>query len=155
MPRRMWLACLNQSVDWKWTQSSVQFRSVSQSCLTLLTHGLQLARLPCPLPTSGACTNLCPLSQWCHNHLILCRPILLLSSIFPSIRVFSNESALLIRWPKYWSFRFSISPSNEYSGMISFRIDWLDILAVSPRDSKVSSPIAKFKSSNSSVLTFL
>ena len=64
------------------------------------------------------------------NHLILCRPLLLLPSIFPSIRVFSNESILCIRWPKYWSFSFSISPSNEYSGLISFRMDWLDILAV-------------------------
>ena len=64
------------------------------------------------------------------NHLILCRPLLLLPSIFPSIRVFSNESAAYIRWPKYWSFSFNISPSNEYSGLISFRIDWLDLLAV-------------------------
>ena len=64
------------------------------------------------------------------NHLILCHPLLLLPSIFPSIRVFSNESVLLIRWPKYWSFSFSISPSNEYSGLISFRMDWLDHLAV-------------------------
>ena len=64
------------------------------------------------------------------NHLIPCRPLLLLPSIFPSIRVFSNESALRIRWPKYWSFSFSISPSNEYSGLISFRMDWLDLLAV-------------------------
>ena len=64
------------------------------------------------------------------NHLILCSPLLLLLSIFPSIRVFSNESVLHIRWPKYWSFSFSISPSNEYSGLISFRIDWLDLLAV-------------------------
>ena len=64
------------------------------------------------------------------NHLILCRPLLLLPSIFPSIRVFSNESVLRIRWPKYWSFRFSLSPSNEYSGRISFRMDWLDLLAV-------------------------
>ena len=64
------------------------------------------------------------------NHLILCHPLLLLPSIFPSIRVFSNESLLLIRWPKYWSFSFSISPSNEYSGLISFRIDWFDLLAV-------------------------
>ena len=63
------------------------------------------------------------------NHLILCLPLLLLPSIFPSIRVFSNESALRIRWPKYWSFTFSISPSNKYSGLISFRMDWLDILA--------------------------
>ena len=62
------------------------------------------------------------------NHLILCRPLLLLPSIFPSIRVFSNESVLRIRWPKYWSFSFNISPSNEYSGLISFRMDWLDLL---------------------------
>ena len=64
------------------------------------------------------------------NHLILCRPLLLLPSIFPSIRVFSNELPLHIRWPKYWSFSFSINPSNEYSGLISFRIDWFDLLAV-------------------------
>ena len=64
------------------------------------------------------------------NHLTLCRPLLLLPSIFPSIRVFSNESALLIRWPKYWSFSFSISPSNEYSGLISFRMDCFDLFAV-------------------------
>ena len=64
------------------------------------------------------------------NHLILCRPLLLLPSIFPSIRVFSNESALRIRWPKYWSFSFNISPSNEHPGLISFRMDWLDLLAV-------------------------
>ena len=63
------------------------------------------------------------------NHFILCHPFLLPRSIFPSIRVFSNESALHIRWPKYWSFSFSISPSNEYSGLISFRIDWFDFLA--------------------------
>ena len=64
------------------------------------------------------------------NHLILCHPLLLVPSIFPSIRVFSNESVLCIRWPKYWSFSFSISPSNEYSGLIPFRMDWLDLLAV-------------------------
>ena len=64
------------------------------------------------------------------NHLILCRPLLLLSSVFPSIRVLSNESILRIRWPNYWSFSFNISPSNEYSGLISFRMDWLDLLAV-------------------------
>ena len=64
------------------------------------------------------------------NHLILCHPLLLLPSIFTSIRVFSNESVLCIRWPKYWSFSFSISPSNEYSGLFSFRMDWLDVLAV-------------------------
>ena len=64
------------------------------------------------------------------NHLILCYPLLLLPSIFPSIRVFSNESVLSLRWPKYWSFSFNISPSNEYSGLISFRVDWFDLLAV-------------------------
>ena len=64
------------------------------------------------------------------NHLILCRPLFLLPSVFPSIRIFSNQSVLHIRWPKYWSFSFSISPSNEYSGLISFRMDWLDLLAV-------------------------
>ena len=64
------------------------------------------------------------------NHLILCHPLLLLPSTFPSVRVFSNESALCIRWPKYWSFSFNISPSNEYSGLISFRIDWLDLPSV-------------------------
>ena len=83
------------------------------------------ARLPCPSPTPRACSNSCPLSRWCH--LILCRPLLLLPSIFPSIRVFSNESVLRIRWPKYWSFSFSISPSSEYPGLISFRIDWFDL----------------------------
>ena len=72
------------------------------------------------------------------NHLILCRPLLLLPSIFPTIRVFSNESALHIRWPKYWSFSFNISPSNEHPGLISFRMDWLDLC--SPRDSQESSP---------------
>ena len=69
------------------------------------------------------------------NHLILCHPLLLLPSIFPSIRAFSSESALRIEWPKYWSFSFSISPSNEYSGLISFRIDWLDLFAVSLQES--------------------
>ena len=84
------------------------------------------------------------------NHLILCR-LLLLPSIFPSIRVFSNESVLCIRWPKYRSFSFSISPSSEYSGLISFRIDWFDPLA----DSQESSPTPQFKCINSSVLCFL
>ena len=84
------------------------------------------------------------------NHLILCHPLPLPPSIFPSIRVFSNESVLHIRWPKYWSFNFSISPSSEYSGLISFRMDWLDLLAV-----QESSPTSQFKSINSSLLSFL
>ena len=88
------------------------------------------------------------------NHLILCHPLLFLPSIFPSIRVFSNESALCIRWPKYWSFTFSISPSSEYSGLISFRMDWLDLVAVQGL-SPESSPTPQFKSISSSVLTFL
>ena len=88
------------------------------------------------------------------NHLILCCLLLLPPSIFHSIRVFSSESVLRIRWPKYWSTSFSISPSNEYSGLISFRMDWLDLLAV-PRDSQESSPTSQFKSINSSELSFL
>ena len=82
------------------------------------------------------------------NHLILCHPLLLLLSIFPSIRVFSNESVLRIRWPEYWSFSFSISPSNEYSGLFSFRMDWFDLLG-NPRDSQESSLAPQFKSINS------
>ena len=88
------------------------------------------------------------------NHFIPCRPLLLLPSIFPSIRVFSYESVLHISWPKYWSFNFSISPSNEYSILTSFRIDWFDLLAVQGT-SQESSPIPQFKSINSSALTFL
>ena len=107
---------------------SVQFSSVAQLHPTLWPHGLQLARPPCLSPTPKAYSNSCPLSWW-SNHLMLCCPLLLLLSIFPSFRVFSNKSVLHIRWPKYWSFSFSISPSNEYSGLISFRMDWLDLLA--------------------------
>ena len=86
------------------------------------------------------------------NHFILCRPLLLLPSIFPSTRVFSNESALCIRWPKYWSFSFNISPSNEHPGLISFRMDCLDLLAVQGTLQE-SSPTPQFKSINSSALT--
>ena len=106
----------------------VHYASVSNP---LQTHVLQHARLPCPSPSPGACSNSCPLaSMMSFNYLDLCCPLLLLPSIFPSIRVFSNESALHNRWPKYWSFSFSISPSNEYSGLISYRIDWLNLLVV-------------------------
>ena len=94
---------------------------------SLPPHGLQHARLPCPSPILGACSDSTAIELVMpSNHFILCRPLLL--SVFLSIRVFSNESVLHIRWPKYWS--FSISPSSEYSGLISFRIDWLDLLAV-------------------------
>ena len=87
------------------------------------------------------------------NHLILCHPLLLLPSAFPSIRVFSNESVLHTRWPNNWSFSFNISPSNEYSGLISFKMDWLDLCAV--QGTFESSTIAQFKSINSSALSFL
>ena len=106
--------------------SLVQF-SHSVMSNSLQPHGLQQARLPCPSPAPGAYSNSCPSMP--SNHLILCRPILLPPSIFPSIRVFSKESVLRIRWLKYWSFSFCISPSNEYSELISFRMDWLDLLA--------------------------
>ena len=99
---------------------------------SLWPHELQDGRLPCPSPTPGVYPNSSPLSRWCHPTISSCRPLILPPSIIPSIRGFSNESVLRIRWPKYWSFSFSfsISPSNEYSGLISFRIDWLDLLAV-------------------------
>ena len=108
---------------------SAQFSSVAQSCPTLWD--------PVARQTSLSITNsrsrpkpMSIKSVMPSNHLILCHPLLLLSPIFPSIRVFSNESAILIRWSKYWSFSFSISPSNEHPGLISFRMDWLDLLAV-------------------------
>ena len=107
--------------------SSVQLLSRVHS---LWPHGLQHSRLLCTSPTSRAYSNSLPLNRLMpSNHLILCHP-LLLPSIFPSIRVFSNESVLQIRWPKYWSFSFSISLYNEYSGLISFRMNWLDLLKV-------------------------
>ena len=93
---------------------------------SLRPHGLQHTRLLCPSPTPEAYSN--SASVMPSNHLILCCPLLLLPSIFPSIKVFSSESVLHIRWPKYWS--FSISPCHEYSGLISFRMDWYDLLAV-------------------------
>ena len=98
---------------------------------SLWPHGLQHARLACPSVSPGVCSNSCPLSQW--SHPTISSSVIsfsFLPSIFPSIRVFSSESALYIRWPKYGSFSFSISPFNEYSGLISFRIDWFDFLAV-------------------------
>ena len=110
--------------------SSVLF-SLSFMSDSLWPHGLQHARFPCPAPTPRACSKSCPLSRWCHPTISsLCHPLFILPSIFPSIRVFSSEWVLCIRWPKYWSFSFSISSSSEYSGLISFSMDWLDLLAV-------------------------
>ena len=110
--------------------SSVQF-SPSVVSDSLWPHGVQHTRLCCPSPTSGACTISCPLELVMPaNHLIFCHPLLLLPSIFPSIRVISNESVPGIRWPKYWSFSFRVNPSNEYPGLIFFRIDWLVFLAI-------------------------
>ena len=102
---------------------SVQFSSVAQVCLTL--RDPMHARPPCPSPTPGVHSDSRPSS-----HLILCHPLLLLPLIPPSIRVFSNESTIHVRWPKYWSFSFSSIPSKEIPGLISFRMDWLDLLAV-------------------------
>ena len=96
---------------------------------SLLLHKLQHARPPCLSLSPGACPSSCPLHRWCHPTISSCHPLLLLPSIFPSIRIFSNELALSIRWPKYWRFSFSTSPSNVYSGLISFKIDWFDLLA--------------------------
>ena len=98
---------------------------------SLQPHGLQHARLPCPSPTPGAYSNSCLSCRRCHpafSSSVI--PFSLHPSIFPSIRVFSNDSVFHTRWPKYWSFSFSINPSNKYSGLISFRMDWLDLLAV-------------------------
>ena len=108
---------------------SVHFHWIAQSYLTLRPHGLQHSRLPCPSPTPGACSNSCPSSRSCHP------------TISPSVVPFSHlqsfpasgsssESILHIRWPKYWSFSFSVSSSNEYLALISFRMDWLELLAV-------------------------
>ena len=91
-------------------------------------HGLQHNRSPCPTLSPRVCSN--SVESVISDHLILCHPFLHLLSMFRSIRVFSNELALCITWPKYWSFNFNISPFNEYSGLISFRIDWFDLLVV-------------------------
>jgi len=109
---------------------SVQFSSVTQSCPTRCNPmDCSTARLPFPSPTPEACSSSTE-SVMPSNYLILCCPLFLLPSVFPSIRVFSKESVLCIRWPNDWSFSFSISPSNVYSGLISFRIDCFDLLAV-------------------------
>ena len=112
---------------WKDQFSSVTYSVMSNSSWP---HGLQHTRPPCPSPTPSLLKLMSIELVIPSNHLILCHPLLLLPSIFLSIRVFSNESVLHIRWPKYWSFSFSISRSNEHSGLISFRMDWLDLFAV-------------------------
>ena len=130
-------------------RSSVQF-SLSVMSDSLWPHGLQYARFPCPSPTLGAYSNSCP-----SNHPTISSSVLPFSTHLQSfIRVFTKESVLCIRWPKYWSFSLSISPSNEYSGLISFRIDCVGS-PWSPRDSQESSPTPQFKSINSSTLSFL
>ena len=138
---------------WRYCHSVWFSRSVMSD--SLRSHGLQHARLPCPSPTPRACSNSCPSSRWCHptisSHLTFCHPLLLPPSIFPSIRVFSNESALCIRWPKDWNFCCSISPSNEYSQLISFRMDWLDLFAVQG----TLKSLLQHHSSKASVLSFL
>ena len=133
---------------------SVQFTSASQSYPTLCDP--KKHRTPGPpsitnfqsLPKLMSIESVMP-----SNHLILCLLLLLLPSIFPNIRVFSHESALHIRWPKYWSFSFNISSSNEPPGLISFRMDWLDLLAVQGTLKSLLTP--QFKSINSSTLSFL
>ena len=123
-----------------WAKQSIPEYSAHQAALSI-TNSQSLPKL---IPIESVMPP---------NHLILCCPLLLLPSVFPSIRVFSNESVLRIRWPKYWSFSFSISLSHEYSGLISFRMDWLDLLAV--QGTLLSSPTPQFKSISSTALSFL
>ena len=107
------------------------FSSVTQSCLTLCDPMTAARQAPLSITNSQKLLKLMSItSVMPSNHLILCLPLLLLPSIFPRIRIFCNVSVLHIKWPKHWSFSFSIGPSNEYSGLISFRMDWLDLLAV-------------------------
>ena len=124
-------------MDSQQSSPTPQFKSINSSVLSFL-HSPALTSIESVMPSS---------------HLILCHPLLLLPSIPPSIRVFSNESTLHMRWPKYWSFSFSISPSKEHPGLISFRMDWLDLLAV--QGTLKTSPTPQFKSINSSALSFL
>ena len=142
-----------QRMSWIVLSVFLQFTSVAQSCPTLCDPmNCSMPGLPVhhQLPEFTQTMSFEPVMP--SNHLILCRP-LLLPSIFPSIRVFSNESPLHIRWPKYWSLSLNISPTNEDPGLISFRMDWLDLC--SPRDSQESSPTPQFKSINSLALSFL
>ena len=122
-----------EAACYKSTCHRVAFPWSSRIAVQLLSHvwlGLQRASFPCPSLSPRICSNSCPLSQWWHPNISSCFPLFLLSSIFPSIRVFSNELTVCIRWPKYWNFSFSISPANEYPELISFRMDWFDLLFV-------------------------
>ena len=134
-----------------WSHQSVQ----SFSCMWLFATPWTAARqTPLSIISSQSLLKLTSIELvMASNHLILCHPLLLPPSIFPSIRVFSNESVIHIKWPKYWSFSLCISPFNEYSGLISFRIDWFNLLK--PRDSQKSSPAPQFESINSSALSLL
>ena len=125
--------------------SSVQFNSVTQLCLTA-TAARQASLSNTNYWSSPKLMSIESMTP--SNHLILCRPLLLRPSIFPSIRIFSNESALCVRWPKYWSFSFNISPSDEHPGLISFRMDWLDLLAVQG----TLKSLLQYHSSKSSIL---
>ena len=134
--------------------SELQFTSQVMS-ESLWPHGLKHTGFPVHHQLQEFTQTLSIESVMPSNHLILCGPLLPLPSIFPSIRVFSNESALLIKWPKYWSFRFSISPSNECSGLISFRMDLLDLLAVQGTLRSLLQTSPQCKSITSLVLSFL
>ena len=123
----VWLPFMKSTLP-STTDTNFQFSSVMSD--SLRPHELQHARLPCLSPTPGVHSNSHPSSQWCHPAISSCRLLLLLPPIPPSIRVFSNESTLSMRWPKYWSFSFSIISSKEHPGLISFRMDCLDLLAV-------------------------
>ena len=136
--------------------SSVQFSSIAQLCPTVCDPtNRSMPGLPVHHHLPEFTQTHVHRVRDAIQHLILCRPLLLLPPNPPSIRVFSNESSLCMRWPKYWSFSFSIIPSKEIPGLISFRMDWLDLLAVQGTHSQKSSPTPQFKSINSSVLSLL
>ena len=133
---------------------SVQFSSVTQPCLTLCNQWTAAHQASLSFTISRSLLKFMSIELVMpSNHLILCHPFLLPPSIFPSIRVFSNKSILCVRWPKYWSFSFSISLSSEYSGLISFRIDWFDLLAVQETLKSLLQP--QFKNIYSSALSLL
>ena len=138
------LPCARPHAPWKgfspWNEISVQF-SHSVMSNSSQPHGLQHARFPCPSPTPRACWNSCPSNWWCHSTISSSVVPFSCLQYFPAAVSFP---VLCIRWPKYWSFSFSISPSNEYSGLVSFRIDWFDLLAV--QRTQESSPTPQFKS---------